>query len=211
MLVGVAPFGLVFGVTVANSVVGGGLGFASSFVIFSGAAQLATVQLLDDGVGALVVIATAVVIGSRHLMYSAAMAPHFREFPAASRLALPYLLTDQVFTLSIVRYESVTDPVYKRWYFFGAGLALWITWQITTALGVLLGAQLPEAWSLSFAIPLVFLVLLVPSVNSRPALAAVVVGGTAAVIASGAPLGLGLVIGGLSGVAAGVAAEVLTK
>ncbi|MEA3275707.1 MAG: branched-chain amino acid ABC transporter permease, partial [Pseudomonadota bacterium] len=47
LLLAVIPFGLVLGVTAAASVVGGGLGIATSFIIFAGAAQLATVQLLD--------------------------------------------------------------------------------------------------------------------------------------------------------------------
>ena len=207
LLVGVIPFGLIFGVTAAGSVVGGSLGYATSFIIFAGAAQLATIQLLDTGVAAMVVIATALVINGRHLMYSAALAPHFREFPATSRIMFPYLLTDQAFAVSIVRYDEAADPTYKRWFYFGAGISLWITWQLTTAAGVVLGAQVPESWSLDFAIPLVFLALLIPAVRSRPALVAAVVGGGVALVASGAPFGLGLIIGALSGVAAGVAAE----
>ena len=211
LLVGIIPFGLIFGVTAAGSVVGGGLGYATSFIIFAGAAQLATVQLLDSGVAAIVVIATALVINARHLMYSAAMAPHFREFPAASRMTLPYLLTDQAFAVSIVRYERATDAVYKRWFYFGAAITLWISWQITTAAGVVLGAQVPASWSLDFAIPLVFLALLIPTVRSRPALVAAVVGGGVALVASGAPYGLGLIIGAVSGVIAGVASERATS
>lgn len=207
LLVGVIPFGLIFGVTAAGSVVGGGLGYATSFIIFAGAAQLATIQLLDADVAAIVVIATALVINARHLMYSAAMAPHFREFPAASRVTLPYLLTDQAFAVSIVRYDETTDPTYKRWFYFGAGITLWVAWQITTAAGVLLGAQVPPSWSLDFAIPLVFLALLIPAVRSRPALVAAVVGGGVALAASSAPYGLGLIVGAVSGVVAGVAAE----
>lgn len=207
LLVGIVPFGLIFGVTAAGSVVGGGLGYATSIIIFAGAAQLATVQLLDTGVTALVVIATALVINARHLMYSAAMAPHFREFPTAPRLALPYLLTDQAFAVSIVRYEETTDPAYKRWFYFGAGITMWLAWQVTTAAGVLLGAQVPASWSLDFAIPLVFLALLIPTVRSRPALAAALVGGGVALLASGAAYGLGLIIGAISGVVAGVVAE----
>ena len=52
-----------------------------------------------------------------------------------------------------------------------------------------------------------FLVLLIPVVQTRPGLVAAVVGGLVAVAASGAPYGLGLVIGALGGVGAGVLAE----
>jgi 4-azaleucine resistance transporter AzlC len=207
LLLAVVPFGLVLGVTAAGSAIGGGLGIATSPIIFAGAAQLVTIQLFDTGAGALVVILTALVVNIRHLMYSAAMAPHFRDFPRRSRLLLPYLLTDQAFALSILRYETVDDPFYKRWFYIGAGVGLWGPWQVATIAGVVLGAQIPESLGLGFAIPLVFLVLLIPVVQTRPGLVAAAVGGVVAVVAAGAPYGLGLVIGAICGVAAGVMLE----
>ena len=207
LLLGVIPFGLVLGVIAADSVIGPVLGWATSFIIFGGAAQLATVQLFDQGAAATVVVATGLVIGARHVMYSAGLVPHFSEFPRWSRYVLPYLLTDQAFALSIVRYQDVDDAVYRRRYFIGAGLTLWTVWQVVTLIGVLVGAQLPESLSLAFAIPLVFVALLVLTVRSRPELIAAVVGGLVALLAASAPLGLGLIIGALAGVAAGVAAH----
>ena len=207
LLLAVVPFGLVLGVTAAASPVGGVLGIATSPIIFAGAAQLVTVQLLGTDTSTLVVIITALVINVRHLMYSAAMAPHFSEWPRRSRFLLPYLLTDQAFALSMLRYETTTDPYYKRWFYVGAGLGLWFPWQLATIAGVVLGAQIPDSLGLGFAIPLVFLVLLIPVVQTRPGLVAAIVGGVAAVVASDAPYGLGLVIGALIGVAAGVAVE----
>jgi predicted branched-subunit amino acid permease len=140
-------------------------------------------------------------------MYSAALAPHFQEFPAIARFTLPYVMTDQAFAVSIVRYGEVTDPVYKQWYFTGAAMTLWITWQISTVAGIVLGAQVPASWSLDFTIPLIFLVLLVPAIKSRTELIAALVGGGVAVAAAGAPYGLGLMIGAVSGVIAGVIAQ----
>jgi 4-azaleucine resistance transporter AzlC len=207
LLIGVIPFGLVFGIVAAGSSVGSWLGGSTSVIIFAGAAQLATLQLIDAGVAGAVVIATALVINARHLMYSAALAPHFQEFPAIARFTLPYVMTDQAFAVSIVRYGEVTDPVYKQWYFTGAGMTLWITWQISTVAGIVLGAQVPASWSLDFTVPLIFLVLLVPAIKSRTELIAALVGGGVAVAAAGAPYGLGLMIGAVSGVIAGVIAQ----
>ena len=207
LLLAVVPFGLVLGVTAAASAVGGTLGIASSSIIFAGAAQLVTVQLIDAGTSLAVVVLTALVVNVRHMMYSAALAPHFSEFPRQSRLLLPYLLTDQAFAVSSLRYETVSDPIYKRWFFVGAGATMWVSWQIATVVGVVLGAQIPESLGLEFAIPLVFLVLLIPVVQTKPGLLAALVGGGVAVVAAEAPYGLGLVIGALAGVAAGTVAE----
>ena len=207
LLVGVAPFGLIFGVTAAASTVGVGLGFAMSSIIFGGAAQLAVVQLIDAKAAIATVVITGLVINSRHMMYSAALTPYFRDFSLRARLSLPYLLTDQAFAVSITRYQDVEGPAYRRWFYFGAGASLWLTWQITTGAGVLIGAQIPERWSLEFAIPLVFLGLLGVAVHSRPTAAAALVGGAVAVLAQDAPYQLWMFIGALAGVIAGITTE----
>ncbi|MGI9648301.1 MAG: AzlC family ABC transporter permease [Acidimicrobiia bacterium] len=211
LLIGVAPFGLILGVTAAGSEIGGRLGYATSLIIFAGAAQLATVQLIDAGSAAAVVIATTLVINARHLMYSAALAPHFRDFPARWRLGLPYILTDQAFVISITRFNEDTTPEYKRWFYTGGAMSLFVTWQVTTATGVILGASVPESWSLDFAIPLVFLALLIPALRDRPAAVAAVVGGAVAVLAHDVQYNLGLMIGALAGILTGVAAERLAE
>ena len=210
LMLGVMPFGLIFGVTVAATRVENFLGWATSFVIFAGAAQLATIELLDQAAPAIVVIATALVINARHFMYSAALSPHFGDFPPRWRLVAPYVLTDQAFALSITRFDRVSDPLYKRWFYAGAAVTLWVLWQITTGVGVLLGAQVPESWNLDFAIPLVFLSLLIPTVRTRPSLVAALVGGTLAVIGRGLPNGTGLLVAAAAGIAAGVVAERIT-
>jgi 4-azaleucine resistance transporter AzlC len=207
LLLAIVPFGLVLGVTAAGSVVGSGLGIASSQIIFAGAAQLVTVQLFDDHAAAVIVVVTALVVNIRHLMYSAALAPAFRDFPRRSRLLLPYLLTDQAFALSILQFEKNDDPAYRRWFFFGAGMGLWVPWQLATIAGIVVGAQIPESVGLEFAIPLVFLVLLIPVIQTRPGLAAALAGGLLAVVANGVPFHLGLVIGAVVGVGTGVALE----
>ncbi len=210
LIIAVIPFGLVFGIVAAGSDVGPWLGGATSVIIFAGAAQLATLQLMDAGAAAAVVIATALTINARHLMYSAALAPAFREFPRVARFVLPYLLTDQAFAISVVRFGQINNPAYRQWYFTGAGLGLWVTWQIFTIVGIVVGAQVPDSWSLDFAIPLMFVILLVPTIKGRPELIAAIVGGSVAVIAAGAPYGLGLMIGAISGVIAGVIAQRVT-
>jgi len=207
LLLAVIPFGLVLGVAAAGSVLGSGLGIATSQIIFAGAAQLVTVQLFDDGAAAVIVVVTALVVNIRHLMYSAALAPYFREFPKRSRLLLPYLLTDQAFALSILRFERNDDPTYRRWFFLGVGVGLWGPWQLATIAGVVAGAQIPESLGLEFAIPLVFLVLLIPVIQTRPGLAAAVVGGVVAVAAYEVPFHLGLVIGAVAGITTGVVLE----
>ncbi len=207
LLVGVIPFGLILGVTAASTAIGGGLGYATSLIIFGGAAQLTVIGLIETQAAVATLVVTGIVINSRHMMYSAALAPYFQDFSPRARWILPYILTDQAFALSVLRFEQVEDPVYRRWFYVGVAMTLWTTWQVTSIIGVLVGAQLPRSWSLDFAVPLVFVALIVLAVKTRPSLVAAVVGGTVAVLAQDAPYQLWMIIGTPTGVAAGVVAE----
>ncbi|NNF64855.1 MAG: branched-chain amino acid ABC transporter permease [Acidimicrobiia bacterium] len=208
LLLGVVPFGLIVGVTIAALSISNTLGYLTSLVIFAGAAQLITIELLDQGVAAVVIIATALIVNSRHLMYSAALGPRLSTLPFGARAGISYLLTDQVFAVTAARPDIETSShAANGWFMVGAGLGLWTPWQIATIVGIVAGAQIPDSLQLDFAVPLVFLALLVPAVTNRPKMIAAVVGAVVAVVAAPAPFGTGLLIASLSGIAAGRWAE----
>src|SRR5947208_8880913 len=102
---------------------------------------------------------------------------------------MAYLLTDQAYAVCISRWGRGDDPRRRVPYFLGAALLLWGSWQLATIAGVLIGATVPSDVPLEFAVPLVFLVLLVPAITGRPAGIAASFGGIAAVI--GAEAGAG--------------------
>ncbi|MFA5028597.1 MAG: hypothetical protein WC713_12070, partial [Candidatus Methylomirabilota bacterium] len=76
-----------------------------------------------------------------------------------------------------------------------------------TAVGILVGAQIPAGWGLDFTVTLTFIALLVPALTDRPSLAAAVGAGFVAVLAAGWPYKLGLVAAAIAGIAVGVAVE----
>jgi len=208
VLLGVAPFALIFGVAAQEAGVGPAAGIGMSAAMFAGASQLAAIDLIAGDAAPAVIVLTALVINTRFVMYSAALAPHFTGTGWATRIGIGYALTDQAFAISIVEFarrpRSLADRVA---YYAGASIPMWLVWILGTAAGVALGASVPEDWSLDFAVPLVFLALLVPAVTDRPALAAAVTAGGVAAAAAGLPLNLGLLTGALAGIAAGVATE----
>jgi 4-azaleucine resistance transporter AzlC len=180
-----------------------------STIVFAGAAQLAAIDLLGKNAQLPVVVLTAVVINLRLLMYSASIAPYFRSFRGTWKAGLAYLLTDQAYALSIASYRS-ENGVDRRAYYLGVALTLWVVWQITTVAGVFLGTGVPDRWGLEFAVPLVFLALLVPAMSDRPSTVAGLVGGAVAVVGAGLPLNLGLLVGATVGILAGFGVETLT-
>lgn len=212
LLLGVAPFGVVAGATAVDAGLSPLQAVGLSAVVFAGASQLAAIELLGDNAALLVVVATGVVINLRMLMYSASIAPHFRPFGARWKAVCSYILTDQAYALSVARYTGVDadlDPAARRRYYLAAGGSLWVVWQVCTLVGIVIGARVPPAWGLEFAVPLVFLSLLIPATTSWPKLVAAAVGGGVAVAGTvlAIPLNLGLIAGGVAGVLAGVLAD----
>lgn len=210
MLVGIIPFGLIAGATPVAGGLGGAAAVGFSTIVFAGASQLAAVDVLAHGGSVVVAVVAACTINLRMLLYSASIAPHLADEPLPRRLGAAYLLTDQAYAVSITRWSSDTESGQRLPFFLGAGLLLWASWQVSTVVGVLVGSAVPADVPLDFAVPLVFLVLLVPTLTSRPALIAATVGGSAAVVAAEAGAGpLYIIVGALSGIAAGAVAEVL--
>ena len=209
MLVGVVPFGLVAGATPVTHGLGGAVAVGFSVIVFAGASQLAAIDVLGSGGSAFVAALAAWTINLRLMLYSASLAPYVAKERLRTRLWMAYVLTDQAYAVSLTRWEQPgADPRRRIPYYAGAAFSLWISWQLATIAGVLLGNVLPEDVPLTFAVPLVFLVLLIPAINSRPAAVAAVVGGTAAVLAAELGAGnLSLMVGAVSGIVAGTLAD----
>ena len=207
VLIGTMPFGFVTGVAAVAAGMSALEGIALSVLSFSGIAQLIVSQLVAAGSPILLTIAAAFVVSLRFLMYSAAVAPHVAHLPLRTRMVLSYLMTDQIFASSVRRYEAAGDKTHLHWHFIGAGVTLWASWQTAVFLGIVAGAAVPASWSLDFAVVLSFIALLVPAVRSRSDLAAAIVAAAAALIASGMPYRLSLVVASLAGIAAGMALE----
>ena len=227
MLVGIIPFGLIAGATPVTDGLGGASAIGLSTIVFAGASQLAAADVLADGGSVVVAVLAACTINLRMLLYSASIAPYLADEPLPRRLTAAYLLTDQAYAVSISRWSpnidaaeidgadtdgADTDAGRRFPFYLGAGLLLWSAWQVSTIVGVLVGTAVPADVPLDFAVPLVFLVLLVPALTSRPAVIAATVGGGAAVAAAEAGAGpLYVIVGALSGIAAGALAEMLDE
>lgn len=195
------PFGLVIGLGVAESSVPNWAGWLSGMLIFGGSAQLAAVSLLGAGSPAFSAFLAAVVVNARHLMYSVAMVPRFREQPPWFRRLGSYLLIDQIFALTSVSTED--DPDDWRAYYLGAGVLAWTVWQVVLAVGIFAGAAVPEGLDIEFAVPLLFIGLFAPRLVDRPTALAAVSAAVTTAAAAGLPNRGGMLIGGLVGTVVG--------
>ncbi len=207
LLPSVVPFGIMAGIAARDAGLDVWASLGMSVIIFAGASQLAAAQLMGEGAVPAVIVLTALVINLRMVMYSASLAPHLAGLPRRWKWPLAYLVTDQAYAVTIHRMLREPDMRDRHWYFLGAAFPLWAMWVLATLAGIAVGAALPGAWRLEFAVPLIFLALLVPAVHDRPTLAAAGVGAGVAVLAHRVPINLGLITGALCGVVAGVMSD----
>jgi predicted branched-subunit amino acid permease len=146
-------------------------------------------------------------VNLRHALYSASVAPHIKSLTPAWKLLLAYLLTDEAYAVTITHYNQEGDCTNRHWYFLGVGATLWGAWQLSTAVGIFVGAQIPKDWPLGFILPLTFIALVVPALKDRGSIAAAAVAGIVGVLAVGFPFKTGLLVAALIGIVAGLSIE----
>jgi predicted branched-subunit amino acid permease len=221
LVFGVVPFGMIYGVLALEAGLSPTAAQSMSAVVFAGSAQFITARLLQTGAPLAIIVLTAVIVNLRHALYSASVAPHIQKLRASWKWLLAYLLTDEAFAVTILHYQrtpetqdSATDGAlagvpgggadHRHWFFLGAGLMLWTSWQVSTFLGIRLGAVLPASWPLDFALALTFIALVVPALRDRAGVAAALSAGIAALLTASWPLKLGLLFSTLLGIGVGL-------
>ncbi|HEX4841311.1 MAG TPA: AzlC family ABC transporter permease [bacterium] len=218
ILLGVLPFGLIYGALALQAGISPAPALAMSSIVFAGSAQFVATQLIRAGTPVGLLLLTTLVVNLRHLLYSASLAPHLRPLRPAWKAALAYLLTDEAYAVPITHYSQASpsratppshgdEPDHRHWFFLGAGLTMWTTWQASTAAGLYLGARIPTSWHLEFALPLTFLALARPAVTDRATAITVLVASVVGIVSYGLAMRLGIIVAALAGIAAGIVAE----
>lgn len=205
---GVIPFGLIYGVLGLAAEMTPLQTLAMSSIVFAGSAQFIGAQLIGAATPLPVVWLTTLIVNVRHVLYSTTLGPDMQHLSRRWRWLLAYLLTDEAFATTAIHYADRERPLtYKHWFFFGAGITLWSVWQVSTTVGILLGAQVPTSWGLDFTLALTFIAIVIPALKDRPNTAAAVTAGIVAVLAYNLPYKLGLMLAALSGILIAVILE----
>ena len=207
LLIGVFPFGMIYGALAINAGLPTSAAQMMSSLVFAGSAQFITAQLARESAPGFVILLTIAVVNLRHMLYSASLAPYLASLSTRWKALLAYLLTDEAYAPTVIHYEKEGATTFGHYFLLGAGLTLWINWQISTALGIFLGAAIPESWSLDFALPLTFIAMVVPVLKDRPTIAAAVSAGVVALFAHALPYQLGLIVAALVGIIVGTLLE----
>lgn len=207
----VCPFALLFGVVAAEAGLDLGQTLGMAILVIAGASQFATLQLLVEQAPAAVAVATGLAVNLRMAMYSASLTPHLGPGPLGLRALAAYFMVDQAYAMSIQRFvhEERMGTQAKFAYYFGVVAPICPLWYVCCGLGAGLGTRIPTALALDFAVPITFIAMVAPMLRGHPAVLAAAVAVVVALLSDGLPYDLGLIAGGLAGMGAGAAAEVL--
>ena len=205
----IVPFGMLFGVvgTEAGLNLAEVMGF--TMLVVAGASQFTAVSLMVDNAPIVLILAASLTVNLRMAMYSASLVPHLGTAPLWQRALVAYLQVDQVYAAATARFEARDEPVSQR-ILFALGVAAPIVplWFASTWLGAVVGASVPPAFALDFAIPITFLALVGPMLRTVAHVAAAVVSAVVALSTTWMPTGTGVLVAAACACVTGALVEI---
>jgi 4-azaleucine resistance transporter AzlC len=173
----VGAVGLSFGAIAVANDVSIWLAVAMSLVVFAGGSQFLAVGLVAAGNPVAAVVA-GLLLNARHLPFGLALGDTLRA-RWRDRLLGAHLMVDESVAFAMAR----TGTEDRRRAYWLTGAILFVTWNLGTVLGGLLGSVGdPTTWGLDAAFPAGLLALLLPSLRDRRTRAVAVLGAMIAVV-----------------------------
>jgi predicted branched-subunit amino acid permease len=170
-----------------------------SAIVFSGAAQFATLAVLGAGGGVVAAIVAATLVASRFLAIGVAIGPSMRGGPVRRAIE------GQAVVDASLALGRIGEGRYGPRRLIGSTGPQYASWGLGTLAGVLLGQRIadPQALGLDALFPAFFLVLVAGELTNRAARVAAAAGGLIAIVLIPlTPPGIPVVVGCL-GVLAG--------
>ena len=208
-ILGVMPFGLLFGVLGTEA----GLDLVEvmgmSVLVIAGAAQFTALSQMQENAPVIMVLAAALAVNLRMAMYSASLAPHLGDAPFWKRAAVAYILVDNTYAVSIAEYDrhpaqSTRD---KLAFYFGSAVPALVFWYASTLTGAMLGQTIPPEFALDFAVPIAFMAIVAPMLRTLAHVAAALTSIVLALALAFLPYSAGLLIAAAAAMVVGAEVE----
>lgn len=163
---GYIPIGLAFGVLAKKSGLSDTNTMLLSIMVYAGSAQLIAVSLFESNAPGFYIIITTLIVNLRHLFMSAAIAPYLKRWRRRELAAFAFHLTDETFALYSLSFPTGVPP---KATVFGTNVTAQVSWVLGTWLGTTLGQMIGDIQTLGldYALPAMFVALLVMQVKNR--------------------------------------------
>lgn len=156
VLVPMLPFGALYGTLAMDGGFTAAEAIGMSAFVYAGASQLVALQLLAVESPLWAVVLSMFILNFRHVLYSASIGRHLGAFSPVQKTIGFFFLVDPSYAAAETR--ALRGRLTKT-YYFGYALALYVVWQLSTAIGVVFGGLIedPRVFALDFVLPVYFL------------------------------------------------------
>lgn len=162
---GYLPVGLAFGVLAQKAGLSAWQIGLMSAVVFAGSSQFTALLLLGQGAALPSIVATTFVVNLRHLLMSSALAAPLRGIGARFSALFGHGVTDETFAVNLARFR---EEGWDRRRALAVNLVSQAAWVGSTVAGAFAGQFVPRgALGIDYALPAMFLCLLVFQVRTR--------------------------------------------
>ncbi len=183
VLIGAAPFGLLFGTLAVENGLSTGEAVLMSALIYGGASQLVGIELFGQAVAPWLVVLAIFAVNFRHVLYSGAVGRRIRTWPPAAQALGFFFLVDPQYAEAEAKGER-GEPITFLWY-MGMALPIYLLWIAESFIGAAFGKLIPDprALGIDFLLPLYFFGIVI-GFRGRPLWLPVVAVSAAASIAA---------------------------
>ncbi len=164
--IGYIPIGISFGLIAKALDIPNEVVILMSLIVYAGASQFMAVSLMSAGIGMIEIVLTTFIVNLRHLLMSASLSQKVHK--KADKKLLPIIafgITDETFAyISMADQEELSDA-----WILGINIVAYLSWVLSTIVGLYLSASLPEIIQTSMGISLyaMFIALLVPNIKGK--------------------------------------------
>jgi 4-azaleucine resistance transporter AzlC len=211
IVLGYVPIGIAYGILAQKAGISTGNTLLMSLIVFAGSSQLIAVGLFEAGVPVLSVVITTFVVNLRHLLMSAAVSPFLKRWRKAELATFAYELTDETFAVHSARFAA-HGP--NKAEVFTTNIISQAAWVLGTWLGIVVGGLIQDAkpLALDYALPAMFIALLIMQIKDRAQIGVALLTGLLAVGLRLAGVGQwNVILATLIGATLGVGLEQWTK
>jgi 4-azaleucine resistance transporter AzlC len=161
IVLGYAPVGFAFGVLGMQAGMTPATVALMSLVVYAGSSQLIAAGLLTAGAGTAGIVLAAFVVNLRHLLMSAALTPYLRRWTRLQQALFSFELTDETFAANLGRFSA---RGVNKGETFGLNVCAHVCWVAAGLGGALFDSAIGDLkpLGLDFALPAMFIALLLP-------------------------------------------------
>lgn len=163
--IGYFPIALTFGLLAKTTGLSMWEATAMSIFVFAGAAQYISLTLISSGVDPILIVLNTFVVNIRHFLMTASLNEKMQPEKRWKKAIYAFGVTDETFSVLATRKEEKIRTSFAA----GVILIAYGSWVTFTALGHVIGANLPEFLqaAMSIALYAMFVGLLVPSMKGN--------------------------------------------